>query len=625
MAFVYRAERNLNNELNRNTGNNTFPGEYFNKSSFVKDIDRQSSEFQSNSKRELNLSKIDNIPGPGSYERNIIKYTYPHYHKKAKSKDIYEAVKINLIPKEILRFLEKKQNIAFNSRGQRFNYKIDLDQNNIGPGSYSPNGSSSLNAKTDYSTILLQNNSSKKSQQSHDLSSIFPNTFSDLRTETIPSKGILGYKINKNGVKKMIKSKINSENLIGPGTYDINLRKKENGINWSLTNDEKDPKYNMIQFRKNLQPLTELEQNYLDNIMNLKNNITSKTSKKFQKNEIFKYQMNRRNNMIRIIKNKLNTEKDLIFDADPGPGYYAPDEQEKFFKTQMDNNSSKKIKCFQSTSPRFNMKYSPLDEKIGPGYYFQKTKPNEVKKIKQKKGHLINVNKDLIENSAYKVNNIKEDFKIPGPGFYENFGGFFFNTKGSFSSNKNNFGNTSERFKEKDNFNNDDPPGPGYYDTYHKEREKYSKTTNSLPKFSYKNKNLFTNFKSDLINVDEMSKITKDKYEVPPIGSYNPYITTTIDYNNKSRINTFTDKKVVGFGSQEKKTRSFVPKENNKLIGPGIYFKSKEKKIKPNLVPFNQNMKRFDYGEKNKNPGPGSYESSYYEQWNKKSHNILFV
>ena len=44
--------------------------------------------------------------------------------------------------------------------------------------------------------------------------------------------------------------------------------------------------------------------------------------------------MNRRYNMIRIIKNKLDIEKDLIFDADPGPGYYTPDDIDNFYKTQ---------------------------------------------------------------------------------------------------------------------------------------------------------------------------------------------------------------------------------------------------------------------------------------------------
>ena len=620
MAFVYRAERNINKISNQNTGN-TFPGEYFNKSSFIKDIDRQSSEFQSGSKRDLCLSKIENTPGPGSYERNILRYEYPshHHHKKAKSKDIYEAVKINLIPREILNFLEKKQNIGFNTRGQRFNYKYDMEKSSPGPGSYSPNGSS-INGKTDYSTAIFQNNSSKKNQ-SNNLSNIFPTTYSDYRTETIPSKGNLGYKINKEGVTKMVKSKIKDENLIGPGTYDINLKKKENGINWSRTTDENDPKYNLIEFRKHLTPLTELELNYINNKITSNQIPKQIKNKKFEKNAIFKYQMSRRHNMINTIKEKLNTEKDLIFDAEPGPGYYAQDYIEKIHKTQIDNNKPNKIKCFQSTSPRFNIKFSNLDEKIGPGYYFGKTKPNKVTKLKQKKGHLINANEDLIENSAYKINNIKENFKIPGPGYYTNFGGVF-PIKSYYSSLKNSFGITSERFKEKD-LDNDDTPGPGYYDTL---RDKYSRTTNSLSKINEKKKNkIFTNFKSDLINVEEMNKITKDKFDVPPIGTYNPYITSTIDYNNKSKINTFTDKTVVGFGSQAKKTRSFAPKENNKLLGPGIYYKSKEKKNKQNIVPFNQNEKRFYYDEKNRNPGPGSYETSYYEQWNKKSHNILFV
>ena len=234
MAFVYRAERHINKSLNKNVGN-TFPGEYFNNSSFIKDIDRQSSEFQSNSKRELYLSKIEDTPGPGSYERNILKFNHPPHLKRSKPKDIYETIKQSLIPKDILRFLERNQNIAFNSSRQRFNYNIQPKKEIPGPGTYSPNGSS-INAKTDYSTAIFQNNSSKKSQ-SYNHSNIFPTTFSDLRTETIPSKGNLGYE-NKNGIQKMVKSKIKDENLIGPGTYDINIKKKENGINWSRTPEE---------------------------------------------------------------------------------------------------------------------------------------------------------------------------------------------------------------------------------------------------------------------------------------------------------------------------------------------------------------------------------------------------
>ena len=100
---------------------------------------------------------------------------------------------------------------------------------------------------------------------------------------------------------------------------------------------------------------------------------------------------------------------------------------------------------------------------------------------------------------------------------------------------------------------------------------------------------------------------------------------TSIDYNNKSKINTFVDKTVVGFGSQEKKGTSFISKDNYKLLGPGIYYKNQSKVIKQNSAPFNQKELRFDYNEKNKNPGPGAYELNSFDEWNKKSHNILFV
>ena len=631
MAFVYRADRNIN--LHNTEQNGTYPGEYFNQSSLIKDIDKQSSEFQSNSVRELyNFKKNNDTPGPGSYESNIIpSFNEPFYHKRAKSKDIYEAVKNNLMSKEILRFLEKNQNIAFNSRGQRFNYMVeDLEKKKKlpGPGSYSPNGSSA-NVNTDCSTILNQNNSSKRS---YDYSKKFPTTHSNYRTETIPSKGNLGYEYDKEGIKKMIKnpnfnysieSSDKNESLIGPGYYNISFKKKEKGINWSKTRDENNPKYNLIRYKKNLQPLTELEQDYLENKKNSDNKSKtmsnmSKQSKQNEKSQIFKYIMNRRYNMIRNMKNKIELEKDLIFESTPGPGYYAPDSDKIFYETnnlQLKN----KNKCFQSTSPRFKTRtLTYLDTKIGPGYYFEKTKPSKVKKDKPINGHLINANKEDVESSAFKISMTKEDFRIPGPGYYEIFGSQF---PKAISTN-NNFGFNEERFKvlneESANY-----PGPGYYNSY---KDQFTRTARSVPKNIYNdNKKLFTNSKSDLINVKEMNKFTRDKFFVPPIGLYNPYIITTIDYNNKAKINTFTDKTVVGFGSQAKKGCDLVSKENNKLVGPGIYYKSSKKAAKQNNAPFNQNKKRFDYQEKNINPGPGSYELNSFEEWNKKSHNILFV
>ena len=43
-------------------------------------------------------------------------------------------------------------------------------------------------------------------------------------------------------------------------------------------------------------------------------------NKKNEKNPIFKYIMNRRYNMIKKLKNKLEAQKDLIFDTTTGQG-----------------------------------------------------------------------------------------------------------------------------------------------------------------------------------------------------------------------------------------------------------------------------------------------------------------
>ena len=627
MAFVYRADRNM--MTNMKEQNSTYPGEYFNQSSLIKDIDKQSSEFQSNSIRALYNKSNMETPGPGSYESNILtRNEPPHYHKRAKTRDIYEAVKNNLMSKEIIKFLEKNQDIAFNSRGQRFNYMIeDLEKKKKlpGPGSYSPNGSS-INANTDCSTVLNYNNSSSK--RSYDYSKKFPTTHSNYRTETIPSKGNLGYEYDNDGNKKMItnphfnystENNEKNESLLGPGYYNITIKKRENAINWSKTRDDKNPKYNLIKYKKNFQPLTELEQDYLLNKKSLdkKSKTMLDVNKQNGKNPMFKYIMNRRINMIKKMKNKIQAEKDLIFETTPGPGYYTPDSDQALYETQ--NMKINKVNCFQSTSPRFRTKFlNKLDTKIGPGYYYNKTKPNKVKKEKITKGHLINAKKEDIDTSAFKISMIKEKFKIPGPGYYEIFGSQF---PKAISTN-NNFGFNSERFKAL-NVDLLNSPGPGHYNWY---QDQFTRTARSLPKNNYiNNSKLFTNSKSDLINVKELNKYSREKFCVPPIGLYNPYIITSIDYNNKAKINTFTDNTVVGFGSQEKKVSSFIPKENNKLVGPGIYYKNPNKNIKQNNVPFNKNEKRFDYNEPNKNPGPGSYEINSFEEWNKKSHNILFV
>ena len=202
---------------------------------------------------------------------------------------------------------------------------------------------------------------------------------------------------------------------------------------------------------------------------------------------------------------------------------------------------------------------------------------------------------------------------MPGPGSYEIEGNLIHED----ISNNENFGSNDRRFKNSVEIMND-YPGPGTYE----KKDSFSQDKNNIKK-----KNIYTNYKTDLELIKELEKIPKEVFSTPPVGLYNPNIISSMEYNAKSKINPYIDEKFVGFGSQEKKGMSFISKENNKNIGPGRYYKNKKLDMKQNSAPFNQSNKRFNYEQiyNNKLPGPGSYDINSFDDWNKKSHNILFV
>ena len=163
-------------------------------------------------------------------------------------------------------------------------------------------------------------------------------------------------------------------------------------------------------------------------------------------------------------------------------------------------------------------------------------------------------------------------------------------------------------------------PGPGSYEVksiFHQDK----KDTN-------KKNNIFKNYKNDLEIIKELEKVPKvTSSSPPPVGFYNSNIISSLEYGVKSKVNPYLDEKNVGFGIQEKKGMSFITQENNVNIGPGKYFKTKKIDKKQNNVAFNQSNKRFKYDEGSSKfvPGPGAYDINSFEDWNKKSHNILFV
>ena len=652
MAFVFRSKRDL--KLSDVEQNNVYPGEYYKEKQLIKDIEKQSSEFQSKSPRNLHIKKL-NTPGPGSYEKNIIYYDiFSNFKNKKKVYNIYDTIKTNVIPKEVQKFLAKNQAIAFNTRGGRFNYKIDeleKEKNKPGPGSYSPNTSMSLNNKkilssnnehtlnnkinnnsnicinsnNNLSTANNFSNNNNKSYQSTNenttRSRLIKKTKSfnsDYRTETIPSKGNLGYDIELNGDKKMIINNKesnfisgNKNDSVGPGQYNIQSNWEKNILSWEKMKDENDEKYNMIKARKNLSPLTQLEKDFLMNSQRKNYNNISKTKIENYnaKSKLFNHFLNLRYDKMKKVNDKKEYD-DFLFDGSPGPGYYSP--YNTYFQSENYSAYDKSKKNFNAKSPRFKT-INKANNDLGPGFYFNQNKPKKIEKPKYKLGLMENPNKG--DNLyALKLSLTKENYKVPGPGSYEVEGSLLHEDL----TNNQNFGSNDRRFKKSIEIAND-YPGPG---TYEKKDSFILDNKNNIKK-----KNIYTNYKTDLELIKELEKVPKEVYSTPPVGLYNPNIISSMEYNAKSKINPYIDEKFVGFGIQEKKGMSFISKDNNRNVGPGRYYKNKKMDTKQNNAPFNNSNKRFDYEQiyNNKFPGPGSYDVNSFDDWNKKSHNILFV
>jgi len=663
MAFVFRSKRNL--KLSEVEPSNDYPGKYYRENQLIKDLDKQSSEFQSRTTRNLPLKKLD-TPGPGSYEKNIIYYDdlFSNFKKKKKIENIINTVKSNVIPKEVQKFISKNQEIAFNTRGGRFNYKIDEleKQKNIpGPGAYSPNTSMSLNNKKKISpykekninninnknnnnlnkndnniyinannnssitnNISINNNRSQSTNDNSNISRLIKRTKSfnsKYRNETIPSKNTLGYEFDKNGDKKMIinnneLNNINSNNndSVSPGQYNVQPNWEKNIISWDKMRNDDDEKYKIIKERKNLSPLTQLEKDYLLNSQRYRtNNIpkpkTEQNSKyNISKSKLFNFFLNSRYEKMKNINDK-KVNKKSIFDGSPGPGYYSP--EDIYSQSDINFGYNKFKKNFNAKTPRFKI-IAKENNDLGPGFYYNRTKPKIIEKPKYCKGLIENPNKkDSL--CALTLSLAKEAYKVPGPGSYELEGNLIHED----ISNNENFGSNDRRFKNSIEIMND-YPGPGTYE----KKGSFSQDKNNIKK-----KNIYTNYKTDLELIKELEKIPKEVFNTPPVGLYNPNIISSMEYNAKSKVNPYIDEKFVGFGSQEKKGMSFISKENNKNIGPGRYYKNKKLDMKQNNAPFNKSDKRFDYKQidNNKMPGPGSYDINSFDDWNKKSHNILFV
>ena len=623
MSFVFRKKKEIN--LSETKFDNDIIREYQKKTVITQDFEKQSSQFKSKTKRIL--EEKNNNPGPGSYEKHIMFYDIlnNYYKNKKKPPNIYDKVKMGIIPEEMLNFVKQKQDVAFNTRGGRFKYKndeLEKEKKLPGPASYSPNESTSYkrnhsNEKTDNSKSNIINTSMKHNISSVDSKPNFDKINSnrliknksfnpELRTESIPSKGNCGYDFDINGNKKMVtlENEVNylsgeKNNSVGPGDYDLELNWEKNFINWAKTQDDKDEKYNVIKARKNLPLLTQLEKEFL---MNSQNNKPKDVTKSNTKKRIFN-SLNNRYDKIKLF-NKEKTMNEL-FNESPGPGYYNIDNNADLLHNYSLNNKLRN--SFNSKTKRFKTIYKNNND-LGPGFYYNKSKPKKVEKpniILRPISNLKNKDKKL---SALLLSYEKKDNNVPGPGSYEIKRDLIHED----ITNNQNFGSNDRRFKISQEISND-YPGPGSYEP----TQLFPKSKEIIPK------NLYTNYKSDLELMKELEKVPKQEFITPGVGFYNPNIVSSLEYNVKSKINPYANTKNIGFGIQEKKGTSLINKDNNANIGPGKYCKLDIKFMRQNFAPFNQSNRRFEY-EKNIIPSKGSYDQNSFDKWNRHPYNILY-
>ena len=594
MAFVFRAERKLNQNTNEIFDND--PIEQSKTNNSIEYMQKKNDHpFGSSTSKEEGSCLINpnDNPGPGTYDRDEKNISYYNMLKKTqeqkKDLNLFTAVENNIIPQNLGKILKLNQKIAFNTRGLRFKNDVNnLNNDSPGPGSY--------NIKSTEDMILKNNRNKNKIKFNS-----FGTTGSMYRKTTIPGKENFGYDDIDEHIQIMIPDpnkeiKLSGEknDKVGPGSYDLNLSWDKNVLKWQK---------NTSTNTNNINSSTNNTSLSISNNTNVINN----KKKTLQKNPY--------KNLIKTYRNshsKKNTNSiDFIFDNPPGPGYYT----QEYYNNNY--NIKSHLQCFDSTTPRFQQIKDNKFSNIGPGFYYNLNSPKIVSKPHYKKGHFLDY--DKIKNkhltSGIDAYLMKIDTKNDiGPGTYD-VNKSWIRKK---VSNLQNFGSQEKRFVYKDN----EMPGPGYYinsdNNYNNNDEDFDNNNSS--------KNILNDNDS---NNEILKKYQNEKFNVPGVGTYNPNIVLSINYKVKSNVNPFVNKKKVGFSSQEKRFENNDKKlgnNDNNILGPGLYYNEKPKLFKQNVVPFNQGKRRFSV-KKDDFPllGPGSYELSNLNDWNKKSHNILFI
>ena len=643
MAFVFKSEREVSNEKIK-TNNILGPGEYLpltearkytvNKEPFL------------SSMREP-PQKINDVPGPGAYyhDETLIKYLKNIQNEKISEQND----KVHLIAKGgSVDLHPNTEKIGFNSKSKRF--KVWGLESSPGPGQYFP----MQTKKKDKASKLREEEYFSK--QKIKIKKV--NEFQ--RIPTIPSKiQEFGFEILDNGtlVQKqnpdMYKTFSGEKgDTVGPGSYEIEkpTNWRRTGTEWSKLKVERDfykkaktPKnsstcltstnysetgnntnnsfYSAMttnSMKKNIFTSNETENPIPTNLITASTQESAKNKNRITEKNIFKCRIL---NCMRFNGKKINkkeTFESVVRGKLPGPGYYYdPFKTSSFFfkpTPEFKQFFGSKLERFYSINTDQN--------NLGPGEYFEK-----------------NMNKTSIGFAPFssKTNRFYSSFipegksDIPGPGEYtlKSFTSSPLRMKTNAQTPKAKFGSNVKRFVDIGNAKwKYSIPGPGYYNS----EENKSNSNNKFAKTFY-GKNIFNLIKNDYNENNPFRKFIFKKQlkkeKSPPIGTYNPGMIFSIDYNNRKKVFETKNNKVAfksTFNKKKKNQKNKIDKSDIN-IGPGYYYHEKKNKdLKPSPQ-FYISQYQSDKWFKNQNPnvGPGKYDIDNYYEWNKKSFNINFI
>ena len=607
MAIVIRSEKKLF-EINNETGK-IGPGEYFQDEIPIdKELEENLFPFNSSTKKtNLNIKKDNNKEiGPGYYYKNS-SFIKNSFSTKSNNNNINF---LNYALNELMNRRKDKEKLSNNETIINNITKIKLD--NI------TNYNEDL--KTKCENLIKKKNII-----------ILPTTKTKMRVNSIPFKNdSFGYEIDNNG-NVIIANKPNENyNNI---TFNINdkfgkkLKNKIKCIDWSKmssrnmsfqkTNDYNNSNNSNNNNKKSNHSISapneknekEIE---IDNI-NTTNTSENKSKNNIRKNlkhshsmcEILSKNLKSRlsnKNENYLNKNKENFIYENLFNVQPGPGYYYNDnDYEKYINPKI------KLKDGFGSTEKKNKYYNNNNINLGPGSYFKTKypikKPNfyPLSEKTNKLNFLMNNNNDINNNKFF----ISEINKNVGPGSYDIKSEFDKIKKSNFS------GSNEKRFNYKIINEN---PGPGKYIQLNEWAKKEEKIHL---------KEILNNFKEKR----KEEKNIKNNSIIPGVGYYNPQIISSIGYKILSKENKIQSI-IAPFNSCQERFLNKSHSSNNIFVGPGSYNNNISSfNCKVNNSIFNNNQSKL-LKEKNSiqnNIGPGSYQQFNYNDWNKKSFNVLFV